>query len=212
VSGGVGAEVVQSGQYRVRLASPIQVQSRGAAQVASIPELTEVTLGPGDAAIYPNYAAAAEIRAVGDAPVVLVGVAIIGREPSGSPAPMLPKGVRGVELSRSIPSDWEKLAHGPIGMSVRQVTMPAGTRVGPYEPVGLETMRVERGTIARHYFEPGAAAPTGRSMNWIEGGATPLLGMNPGMRYDMTSGADEPAELLVLIIEPAGITAQTLAP
>jgi hypothetical protein len=212
VSGGVGAEVVQSGHYRVRFAAPIQVQRRGAAQIASIPELTEVALGPGDAAIYPHYAATAEIRAVGDAPVVLVGVAIIGREPSGAPAPMLPQGVLGVELSRSIPSDWEKLAHGPIGMSIRQVTLPAGTRIGPYEPIGLETMRVERGAIARYYFAPGAAAPTGQSMNWGEGAATPLLGVHPGMRYDMTSGADEPAELLVLILEPTGITAETLAP
>jgi hypothetical protein len=212
VSGGVGAEVVQSGAYRLRLAAPIQVQSRGAARVESIPAQTEVTLGPGDAAIYPEYTASAEIRAAGDAPVHLVGVAIIGRETSGAPAPMLPDGVRGEELGRSVPSDWDKLALGPIGVSLRQVTLPAGTHIGPYEPIGLEAMRVEAGTISRYYFEPGAAAPTGPAMTWNEGRVSPLLGMRPGMRYDLTSGGGGPAELLVLIIEPAGITAQTLAP
>ena len=212
VSGGVGAEVVQSGHYRLRLAAPLQVQSRGGARVEAIPPQTVVTLGPGDAAIYPEYTAAAEISVAGDEPVQLVGVVIMGRENSGAPALALPDGVRGEELSRSVPSDWEKLAFGPVGVSLRQVTLPAGTHIGPYEPVGLEAMRVESGEISRFYFQPGAVEPTLPSMNWNEGRVSPLLGVQPGMRYDLTSGRDGPAELLVLIIEPAGITPQTLAP
>jgi hypothetical protein len=212
VSGGVGAEVVQSGQYRVRLAAPMEVQRHGAARGDAIAAHTEATLGPGDAAIYFDYTAAAEIRVAGDVPVELVGMAIVGSESSGAPAPMLPKAVRGLELARSIPSDWDKLAAGPVGVSLRRVTLPAGIHIGPYEPIGLEAMRVDRGAISRFYFKPGAAEPTGPAMHWYEPQVSPLLGVGPGMRYDLTSGSDEPAELLVLIIEPAGITAQTLAP
>ncbi len=212
VSGGVGAESVQSGQYQLRLAAPMRVQRHGASQAETIPMDTEVTLGPGDAAIYPDYIAAAEIRAAGDVPVQLVGVAIVGTEPSGPLAPTLPLGVRGEELTRSVPSDWKKLAAGPVGISLRQVTLPAGTHIGPYEPFGLEAMRIERGKATRYYFEPGADDPTQPPINWIEGRVAPLLGIRPGMRYDLTSGDDGPTELLVLIIEPAGFSAQTLAP
>ena len=69
-------------------------------------------------------------------------------------------------------------------------------------------MRVESGMITRHYFAPGADTPTSRPMNWNEGRVSPLFGIDPGMRYDLASGDDGPAELLVLIIEPTGITAQ----
>lgn len=212
VSGGVGAEVVQSGHYRLRLAAPMQVRRHGTAQIETIPPHTDFTLGPGDAAVYPDYTAAEEISVAGDDPVQLVGVAIVGMEPSGAPAPMLPPTVRGEELSRTVPSDWEKLAAAPIGVSLRLVTLPAGTYIAPYEPIGLEAMRIESGTITRFYFAAGSAESTGRPMIWSAGRVSPLLGINPGMRYDLASGADGPAELLVLIIEPAGITAQTLAP
>ena len=212
VSGGVGAEVIQSGHYRLRLAAPMQVQRGAVERIETIPPYTEVTLGPGDAAIYPDYTAAEEISVAGDTPVQLVGVAIVGMEPSGAPAPILPASVRGEELSRSVPSDWEKLADAPIGVSLRLVTLPAGTYIDPYEPIGLEAIRVESGTITRYYFASGVAEPTGRPMIWGAGRVSPLLGINPGMRYDLASGDDGPAELLVLIIEPAGITPQTLAP
>lgn len=211
VSGGVGAEVIQSGHYRLRLAAAIEVQSHGAGRAETIPAHTPVTLGPGDAAVYADYTAAADIAVVGDEPVQLIGVAIVGREPSGAPAPSLPLDVRGEELSRSVPSDWEKLANGSVGVSLRLVTLPAGTYVAPYEPIGLEAMRVESGSISRYYFAAGSSEPTGMAMNWNAGRVSPLLGINPGMRYDLASGNDEPAELLVLILEPVGVSAQTLS-
>lgn len=212
VSGGVGAEAVQSGRYRLSFAAPIQVQRRGVATLEAIPAHVEVVLGPGDAAIYPEYTADAAISVVGDDPVQLVGVAIVGMESSGAPAPKLPPTVRGEELSRSTAADWEKLGTGAVAVTIRQVTLPAGTQIAPYEPIGLEAMWVERGKIMRYFFEPGATAPNGMPMVWIEGRGSPLLGIKPGMRYDLASSDDGPAELLVLIIEPAGVTAQTLSP
>lgn len=212
VNGGVGVEVVQAGHYGILLAAPMEVHRRGGVSREAVEADTEMVLGPGDAAIYPDYTAAAEIRVVGDAPVQLIGVAILGSDGSGVPAPMLPDRVRGEEFSRSLAADWERVAGGPVGVSLRQVTLPAGLHVGPYEPVGLEAMRVESGEISRFYFEPGAAEPNGPAMHWYEGRVAPLLGIRPGMRYDMTSSGAEPTELLVLIIEPVGVTARTLSP
>jgi hypothetical protein len=212
VNGGVGAEVVRAGHYSIRLSTPIEVQRRGGAPGEAIAAHTEVTLGPGDAAIYPDYTAADEIRVAGDAPVELIGVAIVGSDGSDFPAPMLPDGVRSEELGRSLTRDWEKLAGGPVSVSLHRMTLPAALYVGPYEPIGLEAMRVERGEVSRIHYQPGAVDPVYPLEIWREGQTSPLLGNTPGMRHALITFSEEPTELLVLLVEPAGISAQSLAP
>jgi hypothetical protein len=212
VNGGVGAEVVRAGHYSIRLSTPIEVQRRGGAPGEAIAAHTEVTLGPGDAAIYPNYTAAAEIRVAGDAPVELIGVAIVGSDGSVFPAPVLPDGVRGEELGRSLERDWEKLAGGPISVSLHRMTLPAALYVGPYEPIGLEAMRVERGEVSRIHYQPGAVDPVYPLEIWREGQTSPLLVNAPGMRHSLITFTEVPTELLVLLVEPTGISAQTLTP
>ena len=212
VNGGVGAEVVQAGHYSIRLSTPIEVQRRAGTPGEAIAAHTEVTLGPGDAAIYPDYTAAAEIRVAGDAPVELIGVAIVGSDGSVIPAPVLPDGVRSEELGRSLARDWEKLAGGPVSVSLHRMTLPAALHVGPYEPIGLEAMRVERGEVSRIHYQPGAADPVYPLEIWREGQTSPLLGNVPGMRQSLITFTEVPTELLVLLVEPAGFSAQTLAP
>ena len=212
VHGGVGAEVVRAGHYSIRLATSIEVQRRGGAPGEAIAAHTDVTLGPSDAAIYPDSTASAEIRVAGDAPVELIGVAIVGPDGSVFPAPALPDGVRGEELGRSLARDWEKLAGGPVSVSLHQMTLPTALYVGPYEPIGLEAMRVERGEVSRIHYQPGAEAPVYPLEIWRAGQTSPLLGNTPGMRHALMSVGEEPTELLVLLVEPAGISAQTLAP
>jgi hypothetical protein len=212
VSGGIGAEVVQAGHYSIRLSTPMEVQRRGGAPGEAIAAHTEVTLGPGDAAIYPDYTAAAEFRVAGDAPVELIGVAIVGSDGSGSPAPKFPDGVQSEELGRSLTRDWEKLAGGPVSVSLHQMTVPAALYVGPYEPIGLEAMRVERGAVTRIHYQPGAVDPVYPLEEWREGQTSPLLGNVPGMRHALITFTEEPTELLVLLVEPAGMSAQNLAP
>ena len=212
VNGGVGAEVVRAGHYSIRLSSPIEVQRRSGAPDEAIAAHTDVTLDPGDAAIYPDYTAAAEIRVAGDAPVELIGVAIVGSDGSVFPAPMLPDGVRSEELGRSLARDWEKLAGGPVSVSLHRMTLPAALYVGPYEPIGLEAVRVERGEVSRIHYQPGAVDPVYPLEIWREGQTSPLLGNVPGMRQAMITFTEEPTELLVLLVEPAGMAAQSLAP
>jgi hypothetical protein len=212
VNGGVGAEVVQAGHYSIRLSTPIEVQRRSGAPDEAIAAHTEVTLGPGDAAIYPDYTATAEIRVAGDAPVELIGVAIVGSDGSVVPAPMLPDGVRSEELGRSLAREWEKLAGGPVSVSMHRMTLPAALYVGPYEPIGPEAMRVERGEVSRIHYQPGAVDPVYPLEIWREGQTSPLLGNTPGMRHALITFTEEPSELLVLLVEPAGMSAQSLAP
>jgi hypothetical protein len=212
VNGGVGAEVVQAGHYSVRLSTPIEVQRPGGAPGETIAAHTAVTLAPGDAAIYPDYTATAEIRVAGDAPVELIGVAIVGSDGSGATAPKFPDGVRGEVLGRSLARDWEKLAVGPVSVSLHRMTLPAALYVGPYEPIGLEAIRVERGEVTRILYQPGAVDPVYPVEIWGEGQTSPLLGNTPGMRHALITFTEVPTEVLVLLVEPAGIPAQTLAP
>ena len=212
MNGGVGVEVVRAGHYSIRLSTPIEIQRRGGAPGEAIAAHTDVTLGPGDAAIYPDYTAAAEMRVAGDAPVELIGVAIVDADGSVFPAPGLPEGVRGEEWGRSLARDWEKLAGGPVSVSLHRMTLPAALHVGPYEPIGLEAMRVERGLLSRYHYQPGAEAPVYPWEEWRAGRTSPLLGNTPGMRHSLISIGGEPTELLVLLVEPAGISTHTLAP
>ena len=94
VAAGVGAELVQSGSYALRLGAPFVVRRAGQDGEERVAPDTAVTLGPGDAAIYPDYAAFGEVRNAGQEPLVVVGVAIVSAEPSGTPVPDLPSGVR----------------------------------------------------------------------------------------------------------------------
>ena len=102
ITAGVGAEVVQSGVYTLRLEAPLRVQRAGSTRPSEeIPAGTEVTLAAGDAVIYPNYAAPGDIRNAGAEPVTLIGVAIIATEGSGTPLPKVPPEVRATLLTHS---------------------------------------------------------------------------------------------------------------
>lgn len=95
ISSGVGAEVVQSGSYSLRLDAPFRVQRDGASgAVDEIPAGTEVALDPGNTAIYPDYTAQGTIRNAGDEPVVITGVVILDAEVWASPPQSSPRASR----------------------------------------------------------------------------------------------------------------------
>lgn len=212
VSAGVGAELVQSGVYTVRLAAPGQVQRRGSAgALAELPAQREVTLGPGDAAIYHDHAAPAALRNTGTEPVVLFGVAIVGDAGTQDHVP-LPPGVAQGMLTNTIPADWETLPPGPLQVTVRRVTLPAGTSLPPYEPVGLEAIQVESGAIAWSYLRPGQDASGTARISPSTSATTPFTAAPPGARRVLHSVGDDPVVMLVVTIEPAGDQSPTLAP
>jgi hypothetical protein len=139
-------------------------------------------------------------------------VVINATEGSGTPLPKVPTGVRTTLLTHSTVSDWDKLPPGPLNVTLRQVTLPPETHIGPYQPVGLQAMRIESGTVLRSLLPAGEATPRGRPQAQRPGTTTPLMALAPGLRETVAVDGDRPAELLVLIIEPATISAQSLAP
>jgi hypothetical protein len=213
ITTGVGAEVVRSGVYTVRLEAPLRVQRAGSTRPSEeIPAGTEVTLAAGDAVIYPDYAARGDIRNTGAEPVTLIGVAINATEGSGTPLPALPPEVRATLLTHSSPPDWEPFPPGPLNMTLRQVTLPPGTSIGPYHPVGLQALWIESGPLLHSFLGADESEPRGRPLAHLAGSTAPFARPSTGVREILASNGEQPAEMLVLIIEPAMISAQSLAP
>jgi hypothetical protein len=213
VTAGVGVEVVQTGVYTLRLEVPLRVQRAGSTRPSEeIPAGTEVTLAAGDAVIYPDYAAPGDIRNTGNEPVTLIGVAIIATEGSGTPLPKAPTGVAATMLTTTIASDWDAFPPGPLNVALRAITLPSETSVGPYEPVGLQAMNIESGTIGRSFLPAGDTTPRGQPLVHSTGTTVPFMRPSPGLREILANSGEKPADLLVLLIEPAVITVQSLAP
>jgi hypothetical protein len=213
ITAGVGAEVVQTGVYTLRLEAPLRVQRAGSDRPGEkIPAGAEVTLAEGDVVIYPDYAAPGVIRNTGDEPVTLIGVAITGTEGSGTRLPQVPTGVVATLLTYSSTSDWDAFAPGPLNVALRQVTLPPETTIGPYAPVGLQAMWIESGAIERNFLPAGETTPRGRPITQVAGSTSPFVRPSSGLRETLVSSGKEPTELLVLIIEPAVNSVQSLAP
>ncbi len=208
----VGVEAVESGAYTLRLDAPVRVQRAGVTTRSEVvPAGTALTLQAGDAAIYPDYVAPGEIQNLGAEPVVLTGVVILERGDAGTPTEPLPVGAFGELISHSAPFDWREMPAGPIALSMRRLTLPAGTTIGPYSPIGLESLHVETGRISRQYFKREMGEPAGPAMFTYEKSAVPFNGSASKIRVAFSSPADEAAELLVAIIEPAGLWPGTLS-
>jgi hypothetical protein len=213
ITSGVGVEVVQSGVYTLRLEAPLRVQRAGSSRPnEDVPAGTEVTLTAGDAVIYPDYAAPGDIRNTGNEPVTLIGVAITATEPSGTPLPQVPPEVHATLLTHTSTADWDSFPPGPLNVAMRRVTLPPEASIGPYAPVGLQAMWIESGTIARNFLPAGETTPRGRPLTQVAGSTTPFMHPSTGLRETLASSAKEPADLFVLIIEPAIFSMQSLAP
>jgi hypothetical protein len=171
---GVAVEYVLAGQLTLRSQAPMQLTRAAADRAEEIPADSEVVLGPGDVAaiafdqprIYTNS---------GDEPVelLLAKVAAAGWNP-----PVALSGIQdmtGIE-SGSFPS--AELPTGPLALSLRQVTLGAGTPIpsekntrgpdglvlstGLLEAPGMGTPGTPEAQLRRVYIlmlGSGAAAP-----------------------------------------------------
>jgi hypothetical protein len=212
VAAGVGIEMVQSGTYSLQLETPIHVQRGGASgMVEELAARQDVLLGPGDAAVYGDYAGQGALRNAGQDPVVVIGMAIISKEGTGIDLPLPPEGVKVQLLASSLTSDWETLPPGPVAVSLWRLRLPASTGVGPYAGAGLEALSVESGTISRRYLRLAEHTPL-PPLTQYPGVQSVFLAPAPGIRRSITSGDEEPAVLLALSIEPEAIWSGTLAP
>jgi len=212
VASGVGIEVVQSGTYGLRLETPIQVQRGGASgMVEELAARQEVLLGPGDAAIYADYAGQGTLRNAGQDPVVVLGMAIVSTAGTGINLPLPPVGVTVQLLASSFTSDWETLPAGPVAVSLWRLRLPAGTSVGPYAGAGLEAVAVESGTISRRFRRLAEHTPI-LPLTQNAGVQSIFLRPAPGIRRSITSGDADAAVVLAASIEPEAIWSATLAP
>jgi hypothetical protein len=161
VAPGVGAELVQSGSYAVRLDAPFRVR-RANGVTEDIAADTEVVLEAGDAGIFPDYAAPGEMRAASEDPAVVIGIAIVASAGSGTPAPDIPLAIEAEQLTTLTERGWDDIATGaPVAMSLQRIEVPAGGALGPYESAGAEAMLVEEGEIGSSILPPGATTPPG---------------------------------------------------
>jgi len=171
----------------------------------------DVLLGPGDAAIYADYASQGTLRNAGQDPVVVFGMAIVTKEGTGIDLPLPPEDVKVQLLASSLTSDWETLPPGPVAVSLWRLRLAAGTSVGPYAGAGLEALAVESGSISRRYLRLAEHTPL-PPMTQYPGVQSIFLAPAPGIRRSITSDDKEPAVLLALSIEPETIWSATLAP
>ena len=212
VATGVGIEVVQSGTYGLQRATSFRVQRKTGPGVEEVAARQDILLGPGDAAIYGDYAQRGTIRNTGTEPVVVIGMAVVTMAGSGSELPPLPEGVRVELLASSLATDWANLPDGPVAVSLWRLRLPERSSVGPYAGAGLEALAVEQGMISRRYLRLAATTtdvPPEVLYPWEQ---SIFLAPAPHIRRSFTAGDDDPAVLLALSIEPQAIWSATLAP
>ena len=224
IASGVGAELIESGSYSVRLDAPFWVQRGGfAAEREEIPAGENTVLIAGDVAIFHDFGSG-EMRNAGAEPVAVIGIVVVDRddqrveqselaiEVSSDHLPGLPPDIRGELLANTVPSDWERFPPGPLEVTLRRVVLPAGTEIPPFDPLGLEAIRVESGAIAWGFLQQDETPRSGMLVERRAGTSAPFVSAPPGVRRALRTASSGPAELLVLTIEPAGSGLNLLAP
>ena len=198
---GVGVETVLTGAYGLRFNAPIEVQRAGG-QPEAVAAGTEITLGPGDTAVYPEYAASGEIWNAGTDPLVLLGFVVVSTVGSGTPAPTLPPGVKGEALSTAYGGDWTRLGGGPVTVTLQQLVLPPRAGLPPYEVRGLEALHVEAGEIEVNVVQPGQATPAGRPLTYRAGRTMTFIGLRPGSQRLVHNAGDGAAVIWTLRLTP----------
>ena len=92
------------------------------------------------------------------------------------------------------------------------ITLPPETTLGPYDALGLEAMYVASGEISRSLLRAGAEEPVGPAHPRSAGRAVPFIAAGPGARHIVANPDDQPAEILVVTIAPAGLWSGPLGP
>jgi hypothetical protein len=201
VEPGIGVEMVEAGTYTIRLDAPFTVVRDGVEEEFSVG--TEATLGPGDVARFPDYAASGELRNAGSDAVSVLGLAMLSSgSDTGTPVSELPQGAVSTELAHVTPADWSNLPPGPLTVSLRRLSLSAGAVLAPYEPAGLESILVEDGEISLAFIPVGETEPSS-PLVYREDHASPFLSTPPGTRRVVRNDGQAPAALLVLTIAPA---------
>ncbi len=155
----VTVEAVVAGAYALRVDVPLRVR-RAARGAPDVPPGTEVTLGPGDAVVYPDNAAAQVLRNPGPDPLVTIGVGIFSTVASAAPAPsVLPAGVRIDELGFLDARDWARAGlAGSLVVTILSADAGAGGEPAAGRP-GAPGPGLGRGGVGGGHHHPGRRHP-----------------------------------------------------
>jgi hypothetical protein len=203
IAPGVGAERVLSGAYVLRLDRPFRLRRAGADAEEEVAAGTAVTLGPGDVAVYPDYAAGGEIRTAGQDELLVLGVALIAKDVSSGRQGALPRTVPSAgPLVVSTSLDWAKLPPGPVSVVLQRLTLAPGERLPPLQSDGLQAIYVEAGKLTWSFLKPGEATPAMSPGVVSQGQAFPFVYLDGGLRLLLANPYDDPAVVLVVTIAP----------
>jgi hypothetical protein len=197
---GVEANFVLEGTYTVQVDGPLRIIHVDGTTEDLAPGV-EVTVGPGEAWIDLDVAAAATFRNSGSTPAVFVGVgfwAQAGTTDRSVTDP--PASVDGMATSLS-PDDWAQA--GPLTVTLRRVTLAPGAHVPPSaEPLPILRF-VEQGQLTREIVQvgtpPASAAPlVFRADNWV-----PWVELGANQQARVVNDEEEPLVFLELTITSA---------
>jgi hypothetical protein len=106
-------------------------------------------------------------------------------------------------LNTVFPSDWRKLPPDPLTVALRRLSLPAGVELAPSEPVGLETIHVDKGMLSAAFI-PADETERSQPLIFALRSSTPFQSLMPGTRRVVSGEEDELATILVLTISSSG--------
>jgi hypothetical protein len=199
---GVRVDLVVAGAYTARVDGPLLVVRSGttAAAPESIAPGTAVTLGPGDAAIYPENDRGQTWGNAGAEPLVLLVAGVFATALPEPPVGLTPEG-----LGTIAPNEWAdaySVPPGPVMLTLRRLTLAPGAALPEYTAVGPELIGIETGSlgVTRTGSPLPPSAPSGQE---VVRGSGEAFRVAPRMQVALRNAGDKPLVLVVLALTPA---------
>ncbi len=194
---GTAAEVIMSGAYSISLDRPFIVRRATGVDEEVEPE-TDVILGTGDAAIYPDALAFGDLRNDGTEPITIFGASITSLDrDEGTFTPELPEEMS-TRLSVAIYDAWKTLGDGDIEAVIGRRVLEPGSSSDPYPIDGLESIHVQAGELESSTIPPGESVPIGDPRFIATGGTVAFRQYTPGTQRLLENPFENPATLITL--------------
>jgi mannose-6-phosphate isomerase-like protein (cupin superfamily) len=195
----IAADVVVDGEWAARSEGRMQLQRDGTTE--EIAPGTEVMLGPGDAVVYVENAAAQAVRNPGDTETHTVSFGVFSVAPPEAEYP----GVVNKE-------DWERsgLAAHDVAVTVERLALPAGSSLPVVtDPRAPHFFAVMEGTVEWVLTQPDGQTPV---LRFFPGQMIRFRPLDEGEQLQLRNPGNEPLVLLQLTLSPAQAGAATATP
>jgi uncharacterized cupin superfamily protein len=200
---GVRVDYVLAGRYVARVDGPLLVarvaEDGTVGEPESVEPGTEVELGPGDAAVYPENDRGQAWGNAGAEPLVLLVVGVSGR-----PLPEPPAGLSVETLAYLAPHEVAgayAVPDGPTELTIRRLTLAPGSEHAESTITGPRVVHVEEGSLTvTRQTEAQAVAGTPGTETVVRAGDT--VRAASGAAVVLTNATAAPLVLLVTTIGP----------